>query len=184
MLKNCWQCVMGSPIDNEVYGTMLNGRAQNTAWPESHRQNENMFRLPRPLKNGDMIEINGTLQDNPQRLLLKLTTGVSYPDERNIACWAEANFSENYFHINGSVNGQIADQPPSSEPDLIGLFPADGRFNFIIRARAHGSALYLDIDVFEANMGSRELAHNLEDVTFLTLDGNIIKIEDLKFTYA
>ncbi|XP_045765230.1 uncharacterized protein LOC123867291 isoform X2 [Maniola jurtina] len=183
MLKNCWECVMGSPVDNEVYGTMLNGHSQNTAWPESHRQNENMFRLPRPLKNGDMIEINGFLQGDPQRLLLKLTTGMNNPDDYNIVCKAEANFSENIFHISGSVNGQIDNQPPSEEPDLIGQFP-DGKFNFIIRARGHGYNMYLDIDVFESNMGTRELKHNLGDITFLTLDGDITKIEDLKFTYA
>lgn len=67
---------------------------------------------------------------------------------------------------------------------ILPYFVADGKFNFIIRVRGYGYGLYLDIDVFEASMGTRELKHNLGDITFLTLDGDIIKIEDLKFTFA
>ncbi|XP_023947744.2 uncharacterized protein LOC112052767 isoform X2 [Bicyclus anynana] len=183
MLKNCWECVMGSPVDNEVYGTMLNGGSQNTAWPESDTHNENMFRLPRPLRHGDLIEINGTLQDNPQRIRLNLTTGSYNPDVRNIACWAEANFAEGHFHISGSMNGQPDNNPPMGDPDLLGLFP-DGKFNFTVAVKGNGFSSNLDIYVFEASMGTRTLKFNLNDITFLTIDGDINKIEDLKFTYA
>ncbi|XP_052740688.1 uncharacterized protein LOC112052766 [Bicyclus anynana] len=123
MLKNFWECVNGSPVDNEVCRTKLNRGSQNTAWPKSDTHNEIMLRLPRALRHGNLIEINGTFQANTQRIRLNLTKGLDKPDIKSIACWTEINFAEGY--VSGSKNVQLDKDPPKGEDLKKDLFPGN-----------------------------------------------------------
>lgn len=185
--------------DNEiVYETHLNGAQRNgdtlraPPWPESQDENEIMFLLPRILNDRDTININGVLKRNPQNLYVSLITGNTSPDYQNIACQFEAIFpsdtnNEDKVVIKVVQNGDVEVVNGYDSVAATDIFSESNfTFTFTLRvANSNGGDIQaMDIYVGGSFVHQMQMKHNLNNVRFLTLHGDIYKVEKLDFEFS
>ncbi|CAK1598746.1 unnamed protein product [Parnassius mnemosyne] len=194
MLKVCWDCIAGSRVENEdVHTTQLNGNTQRAPpWPISQLSNEKMFILPKRLNAGDQINVAGNMMNDPKTLTVSLMTGNMTPDYQNIACQLEATFPSNPYNPNQLTlkiieNGYNEEVTGDYQSFLATELFTDLSFNFGFTIRVNGnyqSGHILDIFVGESFLEQVTLKHNIDDIRFLTLSGDIAKVHKLDFQFA
>ncbi|KAI5646453.1 hypothetical protein NE865_01386 [Phthorimaea operculella] len=193
MLKACWDCISSATAnreqpDGEQYGIHLNGdtqRAPPPPWPTPRNQNEKMFILPRILQFGDRINIRGQTTSNRRNLIISLLT-ESYdrsPDYRNAACQVEVNFSEDKIFLRNIVDGTeelFVDDIRASE-----IFSDPSSFYFSFAVVYLGDRGAIQVDVEGSSLGNDvALKHKVDNIRFLTVHGDVDKIDKLEFEFA
>ncbi|XP_028175703.1 uncharacterized protein LOC114363958 isoform X1 [Ostrinia furnacalis] len=172
---------------NEEYGTQLNGDSQRAPpWPVPVNQNEIMFLLPRILQRNDRIKIAGTLTSDPRLFTINLVTGQDRPDYSNIAFQLETSIPNDQFTTKIIYNGQqniIPDDPSSGIGAITPSEIIEGpRFDVEITIRiSEDINPILDVSFNSVLMKQLFLKHNLSDIRFLTIDGDVQKIHQLHF---
>ncbi|KAJ2952203.1 hypothetical protein O0L34_g4483 [Tuta absoluta] len=190
MLKACWDCISSATAnreqtDGEQYGIHLNGDTQRAPppWPTPRNQNEKMFILPRILQYGDKINISGRMTRNRQNLTLSLLTESNgSPDYRNAGCQVEVNFVDDKIHIRNIVDGKEElvdlDLPASS------IFSDPSSFNFIFAVMYLGDQGAIQVEADNTPLGDVILNHKIDNIRFLTVHGDVEKINKLEFEFA
>ncbi|CAH2105713.1 unnamed protein product [Euphydryas editha] len=175
MLKACFECLIGTNnnvVDNNTYGTSLNGHTQTTMW--STQENENIFLLPRPLKIGNVISINGNMSRHKENIYFKLRTGESL----NIIYQMEIDFINNrILFTNSSGHNKSTDQIPSE------IFHGS-EFCLKMALRESDGSILIDVAILDNFIDTLELENNcrIEDVKSFTLNDNI-HVTELSFMY-
>ncbi|KPJ19467.1 hypothetical protein RR48_11094 [Papilio machaon] len=195
MLKACLECIAGSRVDNEEVDVSrrMNGSSQRAPpWPVTQLKNEIMFVLPKQLSAGDEITVAGNMIDNPQVLTVSLLTGSMSPDYQNIACQLEASFPANPTNQNrlllkviqnGNDEAVLGDYQSFLATEL--FTDLSFKFGFSIRvSRSYQSEHIIDIYVGESFLEQITLKHNIDDIRFLSLSGDVAKVEMLEFKFA
>ncbi|XP_013139081.1 PREDICTED: uncharacterized protein LOC106103767 isoform X1 [Papilio polytes] len=198
MLKACLECIAGcfrSRVENEEVdvSSRMNGNSQRAPpWPVTQLKNEIMFVLPKQLSAGDQITVAGNMINNPQTLTVSLITGSMSPDYQNIACQLEASFPANPINPNRLQlkviqNGSNETIPGDYQSFLATELFTDLSFKFGFSLRVSGSyqsGHILEIYVGESYLEQIILKHNIDDIRFLSLSGDVAKVEDLEFKFA
>ncbi|XP_046963006.1 uncharacterized protein LOC124532258 isoform X1 [Vanessa cardui] len=180
MLKTCFECLIGTSnrTEHDTYGTRLNGHTQTTMW--STLENEEVFRLPRPLKNDDIISIRGNMTENREKLYFNLKSGVPSPNNQDFVLQMGIDFSEDSITL--VTNNSGPRDPDSQRPSRI-LNTSD--FKLKIQIRNYEDSMLIDIAIGDYSLDPLEVDRNsLENITFFTLSNDVIKVEELTFTYA
>ncbi|XP_068631035.1 uncharacterized protein [Battus philenor] len=194
MLKACWDCIAGQRIQNEdIHTTQLNGSSQRAPpWPQTQLSNEIMFILPKTLNVGDQITVAGNMMSDPKTLMVSFLTGNMSPDYQNIACQLEATFPANPTNPNRLLlkvieNGYDETVPGDYQTYLATELFTDLSFKFGFSVRVNGnsqSGYTLEIFIGESYFEQVKLRHNLDDIRFLSLSGDIAKVDGLEFKFA
>ncbi|XP_026496630.1 uncharacterized protein LOC113401114 isoform X2 [Vanessa tameamea] len=179
MLKTCFECLIGTSCraEHDTYETRLNGHTQTTMW--STLENEEIFRLPRPLKNDDIISIRGNMTENRQKLFFNLKSGIPSQNNQDFVLQMGIDFSEDIITL--VTNNSGPRDPDSQRPSRI-LNTLD--FKLKIQIRNYEDSMLIDVAIGDYSLDPLEVDRNsLENITFFTLS-NVIKVEELTFTYA
>ncbi|CAH0729330.1 unnamed protein product, partial [Brenthis ino] len=182
MLKSCFECISGGRLENEVYGTSINGLTQRPAWPQP-RQNEKMFRLPRALNVDDKVIVKGELTENMQRLSLGLTRGTVEPDIENIAFYMNIDKETDKIYIGSKENGINTSAGDVSEP--FSDIHTGSEFNVTILLRRNNQGQVVLRVGYSAYFSDKTVPiNNLEDITYLIINGDVLKVNELQFLFA
>ncbi|XP_048479243.1 uncharacterized protein LOC125489023 isoform X5 [Plutella xylostella] len=181
MLKGCFECLecLGNSAVRDrfeadgAYGSHIKGNSQvSTAlppWPAPSRDNETMFLLPRALRDGDSINVSVKTRGISERrqMSLNLVTGSSYIDYDNTAFKLDLDFTDN-ITVSTIHNGN--NETISTKYITFGI-------NI-------GSDNVVDIYIGSTFFEQLTLKHSLDQIRYLTLEGDIIKVNQLDFVFA
>ncbi|XP_050343548.1 uncharacterized protein LOC126769045 isoform X2 [Nymphalis io] len=141
--------------------------------------NEEIFKLPRPLKNDDIISIRGNMTENKDNLIFNLKTGIPSQNNQDFAIQMKIDFIEDIITL--VTNNSGPRDPESQRPSRI-LNSSD--FKLKLQIRNYEDSILIDIAIGDYSLDSLELDRNtLDNITFFTIS-NVIKVEELTFTYV
>lgn len=190
MLKGCFECLecLGNSAVRDrfeadgAYGSHIKGNSQvSTAlppWPAPSRDNETMFLLPRALRDGDSINVSVKTRGISERrqMSLNLVTGSSYIDYDNTAFKLDLDFTDN-ITVSTIHNGN--NETISTSEAMNFSLEEDITFGINI-----GSDNVVDIYIGSTFFEQLTLKHSLDQIRYLTLEGDIIKVNQLDFVFA
>ncbi|CAK1546059.1 unnamed protein product [Leptosia nina] len=179
MLKVCWDCLFGNGQQTEVVnGTALNG---HTVGSIAQRENEMAYKIPRPLQNEDVIEVKGLMRSNPERICIALMTGQYNIDYNNVACEVEARFIDgDNMVLRTIVNGQMDEQVLERERPS-DLLPAE--FTFAFKLVQDYNSDRIEIAIGQSHLAEVDLKHSFQDISYVTLSHDILKVNELIFKF-
>ncbi|XP_049869986.1 uncharacterized protein LOC126369542 isoform X2 [Pectinophora gossypiella] len=171
----------GNQVQNEEsYGVHLNGNTQGAPpWPQPQTENETMFLLPRKLQYEDNILISGQMTNQPQLLTVNLVTDSNgMPDYQNIACQVEVRFNEDKTYLKTIINGNVETINSDSPSELFG----DSSFDFEFKITYRGPAV--EIYKGDSYLGQVDLKHSIDYIRYLTVYGDVQKVNKLEFKFV
>ncbi|CAH0605793.1 unnamed protein product [Chrysodeixis includens] len=184
MLKSCWDCLVGYDLmregtrSEEPYSVQLNGNVSRAPpWPTPRLSNEKMFVIPKRLEEEDKIIVNCQTKENPSELKIGLVTGAYTPDYDNLACQLEMLFNDNKVNIRVIQGGNHTVEDGGFADD----YNTDTNFEIKFQIR---NSQQVDIFVGGSHITSVNLVHNLDNIRFLTVNGDIIRVSSLNFEYG
>ncbi|XP_030025593.2 uncharacterized protein LOC115444086 isoform X5 [Manduca sexta] len=140
-----------------------------------------MLLLPKSLDSEDEVVVTGNLEGDARTLTIGLVTGMSEPDYQNVACQLDVKFPSNGANniaIKVIQNGNhelVNDGKPATDYFIEGE-------EFIIRFRVRNEN-YISIYVGPSFLEQVELKHNVNDIRFLAVNGDV-KIKKFEYEFA
>lgn len=168
MIKACWNCIAGGPV-----------REEDLSWHETYQIN-NMFALPKSPVIGNIITVEGRLKSQREQLTVGLVTGQNSPDTSNVACQVEVNFpnksnpdDRTFIKIINNGTEEILNESP-----LTGFFGGEEfTITFTIR---DNKVINISAETFLYQL---EMHHELEEIKFLGVSGDVEKVKSLHFEF-
>ncbi|CAB3238861.1 unnamed protein product [Arctia plantaginis] len=165
----------------DPYNIQLNGNTiRAPPWPKPQLKNEKMFVLPKKLGVHDTIGIWGITFEQRQRLTISLITGFQSPDYLNVACQLDINFYDpNKILVQVIQNGYA--ETVNDEYAATDFFSDPQSFEVKFRVR---SEEIVDVFVGTSHLESVELKHDINEIRFLIVHGDVERVSRLDFNFA
>nr|XP_021186517.2 uncharacterized protein LOC110373532 isoform X2 [Helicoverpa armigera] len=173
----------GTPAD-EPYSVQLNGTGKLTRappWPTPQLKMERIFVLPKQLEPNDRITVNCETTNQPSLLRIGLVIGYNSPDYSNLACQLEMYFPPQYS--DKLTITKVKDNSPTIEyEDSAVNFYADYHFRMQFKMRDDSSMM--DIYIGDSYLHTVELVHEMANIRFLTVNGDVNRVSGLDFHFG
>ncbi|GBP39435.1 hypothetical protein EVAR_23785_1 [Eumeta japonica] len=153
-----------------------NGGVENTYAPVNRDEDPNMFTIPRILNRNDRFMVAGTLKTNPQKFNLSITSGKA----DDVPCIIDVNFMAS-ITIGIKINGTAVNVGPNQNIPTQDYFPDDLR-EFKFEFMYTGDELNIMVD--ESHLHVYRLEHDIENLKYIQLSGDIEKVKSLSFHFA
>lgn len=139
-----------------------------------------MFLLPKILGSNDKIIVQGTTFYQRRQLTVGLVTGFNSPDHLNVACQLNIFFNNpDKIAVQVIENGNIETINESNA--ATDYFPDPQFFEVHFRVR---SEEILDVIVGDSLLDSIRLKHDVNNIRFLSVHGDVEKVSRLDFNFG